>query len=123
MKLAKLMIFMIFSVGSVQAYAEKTDLKLTGKQGVHFFFTLSKPWAADKKYIRNLSENFCADKPVCFTHIYLTGTAAPKGFPLSDSEVAAEIATYNRNKNTGAERMLWSCSRFPDEPSSTCFSD
>lgn len=119
-------IFSIFAaavlcLGAMSAHAEKTDLKLTGSQGVNFFFTISNPWASDKKYILNTAERFCADKPVCIAHFYLAGTAAPKGFPLNDSEVDAEIATYNKNKNTGLNRILWSCSKFQGEPSSSCF--
>ncbi|TFF09668.1 hypothetical protein EXW72_10080 [Pseudomonas sp. BCA14] len=121
MRIFKLVAAAVFLLGAMSAHAEKTDLKLTGSQGVNFFFTMSNPWASDKVYILNTAERFCADKPVCIAHFYLTGTAAPKGFPLSDSEVEVEIATYNKNKNTGLNRILWNCSKFSGVPSSSCF--
>lgn len=121
MNIVRLIAATAFSIVVASAHAEKTDLKLTGSQGVNFFFTVSNPWASDKNYVLNTAERFCSDKPVCIAHFYLTGTASPKGFPLSDSEVEAEIATYNRNKNSGLNRVLWNCSKFPEESGDNCF--
>jgi|GEM_PF-3564208 len=108
---------------SACALAEKTDIKLTGQQGVHYFFTLSEPWASDQPYIENVAKSFCHDKPICFAHFWVAGKAAPKGFPLTDYEAKTEIAAYNHNQHRGVVRMLWSCGKFPKEPASTCFSD
>ena len=112
----------LFLTLSVDALAEKTDLKLTGSQGVHHFFTLSEPWASDQAYIEKVAEGICSNKPICFAHFWVAGTAAPRGFPLSDAEVGREIAAFNHNKHTGARRMLWKCSKFPRESTKTCFS-
>ena len=106
---------------SCSAYAEKTDLKLTGQQGVHYFFTLSSPWVDDPIYIESVFRNFCSSKAICITHMWKTGEAKPAGFPLSDKEVARELATLQHNANTGRNELLWNCKRFKGKTLKNCF--
>ena len=101
--------------------AEQTDLKLTGQQGVHYFFTVSSPWANDPKYIKNVLMNFCYDKEICITHIWNKKDANPKKLPFSDKEVELELATFQHNKNTGRNELLWNCKKFPGEKLTNCF--
>lgn len=101
--------------------SEKTDLQLVGQQGVHHFFTLSKPWIDDMGYVQKEAESFCASRDICFAQFWEAGTAAPKSFPLSDEEVATELAAYRINRNNGSEVMLWQCERYPESTSKNCF--
>lgn len=103
------------------AQSGETDLKLTGQQGVHYFFTLSTPWVDDPKYIEKVFHNFCADKTICITHIWKNGEASPKGLPLTNKEVELELATLQHNKNTGRNELLWNCKRFKGAKLKDCF--
>lgn len=103
------------------ALAEKTDLKLSGQQGVHYFFTVSAPWSSNPVYIENVFRSFCSDKRVCITHIWQSNEASPKKLPLSDKEVSSELATFQSNKNTGRSELLWNCKRFKGKNLNNCF--
>lgn len=103
------------------AHAEKTDLQLTGTQGVHMFFTVSSPWSENQKYLEGVLRGACYGKPVCFSHVWKKGDAAPRKFPLSDKAVATELATFQQNKHTGLNKLLWSCKRFHVTDKTKCF--
>jgi hypothetical protein len=116
----KLMLSILLII-TCTAQAEKTDLQLSGHQGVHYFFTLSPPWVDDPEYIRNVFQNFCADKPICVTHIWKKGEAAPKRLPFTDKEIELELATFQHNSNTGRNELLWNCKRFKNRKLNNCF--
>lgn len=104
------------------AYAERTDLELVGEQGVHYFFTLSKPWSQDQKYLKQVSQNFCSTKVICITHIWDPKDGrAPKSLPFTDKQVDNEVVTYQGNKNTGRSKFIWNCKKFPNESTANCF--
>lgn len=102
-------------------WAEQTDLELVAQQGVAYFFTASKPWIQDRSYLEKAARNFCHDKPICRTHFWEKGTAKPRGYPMSDKEVATEVASYQQNRNTKLSKMHWSCKAFTDLPKAECF--
>lgn len=103
------------------AHAEKTDLKLTGQQGVHYFFTLSSPWADNPEYIEKVFNSFCSDKEICITHIWKKGEVAPRKLPFTDKEVELELATLQHNKHSGKNELLWNCKRFKTKKLKNCF--
>ena len=119
--MVKQLIIITLIMASGIAHAEKTDLKLTGQQGVHYFFTLSSPWVDDPEYIEKVFRNFCHDKVICITHIWKTGEATPKKLPFTDNEVELELATFQQNKNTGRNNLLWNCQRFKNKELKNCF--
>lgn len=119
----KVVIAAVLAVFSMQVHAEKTDIELVGTQGSHYFFTLSKPWIFDASYVENSAKNFCSLRTVCIAHFWEKGTASAKSLPMTDAQVAAELATYQWNKNTGRSSMLWRCGKYPESTSSNCFSD
>lgn|SRR5690606_23840307 len=117
----KKIFFLAAALFSVVSQAEQTDLKLSGQQGVHYFFTLSSPWVDDPKYIENVFRNFCSNKTICITHIWKNGEASPKALPFTDKEVDLELATFQHNKNTGRSELLWNCKRFKGKELKNCF--
>ena len=121
MKKLSLAITLIGAALSAGASTSKTDLQLIGQQGVHYFFTLSKPWIEDQRYVGDTLTSFCSTKDVCIAHIWEKGQAAPTKFPLSDKEVSLEAATLQFNKNTKRSNLLWSCKKFPSAGKDQCF--
>ena len=104
------------------AQAEKTDLELVSQQGVAYFFTLSKPWIRDQAYVERTARAFCSDKQVCRFHVWEKGSTTPRGYPMTDKEIAAEVASFEQNKSTKLSRMNWSCKVFRHLPKGQCFS-
>lgn len=105
------------------AHAGRVDLKLTGQQGDHYFFTVPASHAQDQAYIGNVAKQFCSNKTFCYLGFWKAGASAPKRFPLTDRQSREQVATYRQNRNTGSTVMLWNCRQFPKEPSSRCFKD
>lgn len=103
------------------AQAEKTDLEMTGQQGVHVFMAVSKPWAEDQAFIERTVRGICSGKRICISHIWDKKSGAPKAFPLTDKQVKDELATFQMNKNTGREELLWNCKIFQKAPKNSCF--
>ncbi len=116
MKMRLLVCLVSCLVGSA-ALAEKTDLKLIGSQGTQYFFTLSEPWILNHEYVESVSRNFCSGKRMCMAHFWKTGTPAATGLPMSDSQMKAEMATFQNNK------MMWRCGAYSVANSTNCFSD
>jgi hypothetical protein len=46
---------------------------------------------------------------------------APKSLPMSDAQVATQVAQWEYNRHTGLRRLLWSCKVFPATPKAECF--
>lgn len=104
------------------ANAERIDIKLTGQQGDHYFFTVPKSHILNQAYLMQAAEGFCANKTFCYLHFWEAGKAAPKRLPLSDTEAKHEVAGYVSNQRTGKKQMLWRCALFPKATKDECFS-
>lgn len=102
------------------ASAEKTDLELVSQQGVAHFLTLSKPWITKRDYVEKVVRGFCYNKDICRVHLWEKGKARPKGYPVSDRELATQVASYVQNTNTGLSQLRLSCKMFPDVPKDQC---
>lgn len=105
---------------SAAAYAEKTDLSMTGQQGDYYFFAVSKPWAQKKDYIEQVVKGVCVGKTFCFAHIWDKKDGAPKSMPLTDKQSADMLAMYRMNKNTGLSELYFNCKKFKENPKTQC---
>ncbi|MFA5662403.1 hypothetical protein [Castellaniella sp.] len=113
----RLLIAIVVCLFSTAASAEKTDLKMIGSQGTNYFFTISAPWILDSRYVENVGRGFCDGKRLCAAHFWKTGTPAATRLPMTDEQMAAEMAVFQNG------RMLWRCGAYDVATDSNCFSD
>jgi len=114
----RILIVLALGAFSLAANAERADLKLIGSQGTNYFFTLSEPWILDSTYVERVGRNFCNTVgPLCAAHFWKTGTPAARSLPMTDAQIAAEMATFQ------GDRMLWRCGAYKIANPRNCFSN
>lgn len=120
MRLIAFYLFATVSFFSGAAYAEKTDLTMTGQQGDYYFFAVSKPWAQNKEYLEQVVKGICTGKTFCFSHVWDKKDGAPKTMPLTDNQSSEMLAMYRMNKNTGLSELYFNCKKFQGIPKAQC---
>jgi hypothetical protein len=94
---------------------------LNGTQGVMNFVAIDKGRERDRDVYRFAIAELCGVKPVCQVLFWPADTGAPKSLPMSDAQVASQVAHWQFNSHTGLRRLLWSCKIFPKTPKDECF--
>jgi hypothetical protein len=64
----------------------------------------------------------CRDETFCDVHGWTEKANAASTLPMTDTQVEAEVYSYNLNRKSGNDRSLWRCGRFAGIGSDRCFS-
>jgi hypothetical protein len=65
----------------------------------------------------------CADKQFCKVLGWTDKAQAAQELPMLAREAAALAFSYDLNRTTGFERVLWDCKRFPHSDLARCLAD
>lgn len=77
-----------------------------GSQGKEHFIVIDSKYNTDKETLRSLSNTICGSQDVCIVIFWNDKSLAATVLPLTDEQVNAEVAWYNRNKNSGNDELL-----------------
>ena len=94
--------------------------RLVHSQGVMHFVHINESHWKDQDQYRLAIAEICAGKNICQVMFWKDPSIVPTAMPMSDVQVAAKVAHWQYNGNTGHRQLLWSC-EIVDDPSE-CFS-
>ena len=68
----------------------------------------------------DLAREACGSRSFCKVGIWTDPERLPRGFPMTDREVGAQIFMYSLNRETGFEQTLWNCQVVPQSDPANC---
>ncbi|MGE4218470.1 MAG: hypothetical protein AB7G39_03390 [Alphaproteobacteria bacterium] len=101
------------------AAASADDIEVLAEQGLTRFAVVPKGTSPDQ--MERAAERVCGNLRVCMVLIWDDRKSAARQVPMTDKQVNAKVATFNRNRNTGMSRLLVSCALFPGVGRDACF--
>lgn len=84
------------------------------------FMVAVAPAAAVAATYPDLARQACGSRTFCKVGIWTDPGFLPRGFPMTDREVAAQVFQYSLNRNTGFEQTLWNCRVAPQTDQANC---
>jgi len=94
------------------------EYSVIGMQGAMKAVSVPAESAANIGYYREVIEAECPRSRICIMSFFVGPSSV--SWPLTDSMVEAQTAQYNRNPNSGMDRLLLAC-RLVDGGASECF--
>ncbi len=64
------------------------------------------PGDVAKQSCLNIGRNLCGGKTVCFVHFWADRSKAASSIPMTDAQAPAQIASYNKNVNSGNDALV-----------------
>jgi hypothetical protein len=113
-------LFSFFAVLSISACGNDTDYEFIGRQGAVLAYSVPSDRAEDVGHYRRVVTEVCPGSGICIVSFFVGLSSVT--YPLSDSELAAQTAQYNRNPSSGLDRLMLAC-RLSTEGPSNCFSN
>ena len=89
------------------ACKEKPEYSVIGTQGSMRAVSIPEGEVSNASYYREVVQAECPRNGICIISFF-SGVSSVT-WPLSDAAVAAQTAQYNRNPNSGMDRLLFSC--------------
>jgi hypothetical protein len=89
------------------ACKEKPEYSVIGAQGSMRAVSIPEEEVSNESYYREVVRFECPKNGICIISFF-SGVSSVT-WPLSDAAVAAQTAQYNRNPNSGMDRLLFSC--------------
>jgi hypothetical protein len=86
------------------------------------FTVITVSRADDGKRFADQARYICGDKSFCKVGIWTDPDLMPRGFPMTDREVAGQAFMYSLNRDTGFEQTLWRCDWYPQSDPDHCLS-
>lgn len=83
--------------------------ELVGRQGVARFIVLREGDPTQEETFRVPMAESCGLEPVCHAHFWTSDNDAARRLPMTDSQLAARVGLWQRNLNTGLNRLLLPC--------------
>jgi hypothetical protein len=111
---------LFITVLSLSACGEDTDYEFIGRQGSMLAYSVPSDLAGDVDHYRRVVAEVCPSSEICIISFFV-GLSSVR-YPLSDNELAAQTAQYNRNSNSGLDRLMLACRLSTGGPSN-CFSN
>ncbi len=106
---------------SASAPARPIPLRPTATRDLARDFTaLAVAPDADPAAMETLAKDTCGSRDFCKVSIWTDESTMPRGFPMTDREVAATAFAYSLNRTNGFEQAMWDCARFPQGDSGAC---
>ena len=84
---------------------QPTDHHLAGVQQHAYFVTLTGDTITDSR-LRKIADDYCGSGPICIVMFWDNPGLTPTRMPMSSLQVETMVAQYNRNRNTGMDRLL-----------------
>lgn len=75
---------------------------------------------ADPTEIEKTVRDHCGTREFCKIFGWTDPEFAPRGFPMTDREVEAQVLSYGINRSTGYEQFSWDCSLFENRNGIDC---
>jgi len=84
------------------------DLRRVGRQGMVDFYVADQQIAGDRSLLESRLRQLCEKKggDFCQLMVWVDPASVPRALPMSDAQMRAQIAQYNRNRNTGYDRFI-----------------
>ena len=87
--------------------ASTPEYSLIGTQGdFNAFVVVDKGFASDTTALRSIADELCEGHPICIVLFWDDRNKAATSLPMTDAQVNALVATYNRNENTNFTQLL-----------------
>lgn len=68
----------------------------------------------------DFARELCGERGFCKVGVWTDASLLPRGFPMTDREVAGEMFQYGLNRDTGYEATIWNCQVNPQDDPSNC---
>ncbi len=75
---------------------------------------------ADPVELEKTIRDYCGSRKFCKVMGWTDPEYAPRGFPMTDREVQAQVLSYGINRSTGWEQFLWDCNLFSKQTGVEC---
>lgn len=90
---------------------EAADAEFNPLAGKDMFSIVFGP-KVDPAELRKLVRKHCGSREFCKVFGWADPDFAPRGFPMTDREVEAQVLSYGINRTTGYEEFYWDCDKF-----------
>lgn len=102
-----LLLLLVLVLGS--GVAQAGDYKEVGRQGLaHMVVVPGANWRNQDVY-RIAVADLCGRQSICMVMFWHDATKAARRLPMTDAQVAAKVAQWSYNGNTGHRDWQWSC--------------
>ena len=95
--------------------------ELVGQQGDMRFVFIPAAHSDSKSEYHMAVGSLCAGKTHCYVNFWQDRAKTPSSLPLTDEQVAAQVAGYIMNTARGKSHWAWKCDKFPDTDPAHCF--
>ncbi len=75
---------------------------------------------ADPVELEKTIRDYCGAREFCKVLGWTDPEFAPRGFPMSEREVEAQVLSYGINRSTGWEQFFWNCDLFGEQTGVEC---
>lgn len=75
-------------------------------QGANHFVVVDQSISTSRADLYVVAQTVCGQQSVCIVHLWDNQDLAALSLPMTDQQVRAKIAQYNRNQNSGLDRLL-----------------
>lgn len=125
MKRAVMALLAVLALGTSQASAtapfEQVGFHRGNRADLGTYFVVVNLKGVAKEQAKQdcltIARNLCKGKSVCMVHFWTDKAKAGRQLPMTDAQVAAQIASYSWNVNTGNDLLV--CHPF-GEPGDRC---
>lgn len=88
--------------------------QLIHSQGIMHFVYIDTAHPTDMDQYREAIAGVCGIEDICQVLFWTNLGLIPKTLPMSDEQLDAKVAHWQRNSHTGVRRMLWPCTVVDD---------
>ena len=109
---------LLFSVVILSSCGDDTDYTVIGSQGTLKAIAVPTALVTDRDHYLRIVARVCPSSGLCILSFFVGLSSV--SYPLSDIALTAQTAQYNRNPNSGLNRLLLAC-RLEDFSPDDCF--
>lgn len=95
--------------------------ELVGQQGDMRFVFIPAAHSESKSEYHMAVGSLCAGKTHCYVSFWQDRAKTPTRLPLTNEQVAAQVAGYIMNTARSKSDWAWRCDKFPDTDPARCF--
>jgi len=96
--------FVFLALLILAACEEKAEYSIIGGQGMLKAISITASKAEDREHYEQIIAAECPSSGICILSFFVGLSSV--SYPLSDAALEAQTAQYNRNTNTGMDRLL-----------------
>lgn len=114
----KINIVVALALFALTACNDKPEYSVIGAQGKMKAIGIPAERVEDQEHYQRIIDAECPQDGFCILSFFVGLSSV--SYPLSDTTLTAQTAQYNRNPNSGMDRLLLAC-RLGDIPADECF--